>query len=100
MINLGPEVTIDYSGGSCPFQAWGSIGTERFFFRYRWDHARLEIGPAGDDPDIPARPAPLVAHLENVSGDRYRGSLSDDEAEALMRELFTRALGQNLDGQP
>lgn len=32
-------------GGGCPVQAYGHIDGLRFYFRYRWSGARLDVGP-------------------------------------------------------
>lgn len=32
-------------GGGCPVQAYGRINGLRFYFRYRWGGARLDVGP-------------------------------------------------------
>lgn len=68
--------TIEEQGGSCPYQATGTILGQSFYFRFRHDYASLQIGEAE------------TVGIADVTGDAYSGSLSDDEFEQLFRRLL------------
>ena len=72
--------TIDEQGGSCPFQAEGRILGQRFYFRFRNDHASLSVGDAE------------VVDINGVTGDAYAGSLTSDEFDRIFRSLLKRYL--------
>lgn len=72
--------TIEEQGGSCPYQATGTILGEHFYFRFRNDYASLQVGEAE------------TVGLAGVTGDAYAGSLTDEEFEKLFRKLLKRYL--------
>lgn len=72
--------TITEQGGSCPYQATGTILGQSFYFRFRNDCASLQIGESE------------TLYIPDVTGDDYSGSLSDEEFESLFRRLLKRYL--------
>ncbi len=76
------DINITSAGGACPYQAYGTIDGEQFYFRFRHDSAQLEVGP-----DVPDRDGLMYAERHDVTGDEWNGSLSDEEALALIIEL-------------
>jgi hypothetical protein len=45
---------------------------ELLYFRFRWDHASIEIGPEADDGRPMVR---QVSHRSDVTGDEYASSI-------------------------
>lgn len=75
-------------GSAMPFQAFGTATTgETFTFRFRYDRAFLEVGT--EDPESRlVGDCRLAASRTDVTGDPYRGDLTDAEAIALFAELW------------
>lgn len=92
---LPDDFIIEHEGGVCPYQAEGTFGDDRFYFRYRSDNAQLSVGPAEQQPDdewrfpMPDHPPRLYAEIFNVFGDPLRGFLDRDEAHDLMERLIS-----------
>lgn len=68
--------TITEQGGSCPYQATGTILGLSFYFRFRNDCASLQIGESE------------TLYIQGVTGESYSGSLSDEEFESLFQRLL------------
>lgn len=88
-MSLLPEgFVIDWEGGACPYQAEGSFGGERFYFRYRSDNASLSVGPPSEtDSSMPVHPPRLYAVIFGVFDEPLRGFLERKEAHELMARL-------------
>jgi hypothetical protein len=72
--------TFEEQGGSCPYQATGTILGQSFYFRFRHDYASLQIGESE------------TFGIADVTGDDYSGSLSAEEFETLFRKLLKKHL--------
>lgn len=89
------DFIIEHRGGACPYQAEGSFGDDRFYFRYRSDNASLAVGPAEEKPAkpwyplMPAHPPRLYAEIFGVFDDPFRGYLSREEADELIERLIS-----------
>ncbi len=71
--------------GACPVQGEGFFKGVGVYFRYRSDHATIRISePDGSLGD-------LLASQDQVSGDRYRGSMTEQEAVRVFRRLLKKA---------
>lgn len=93
---LPEDFVIEHEGGACPYQAEGSFGEDRFYFRYRSDNASLSVGPEGPKEGkrgwqhaLPEHPPRLYAEIFSVFDDPYRGWLSKEEAHTLMAQLIS-----------
>ena len=80
-----PALTLSrYLHGACPVQAEGFFKNEGIYLRYRSDHATIRIlnedGSLGD----------ILAEQDQVSGDRYRGSMTEQEAVRVFRRLLKK----------
>lgn len=72
--------TIEEQGGSCPYQATGTILGQSFYFRFRHDYASLQIGEFE------------TLGIANVTGGDYNGSLTGEEFEEIFRKLLKKHL--------
>lgn len=61
--------------GACPMQADGDYDDETFYFRYRYDTARMEYGDK-------------VVVRENVLGDELAGILDPEHFKRLFSEML------------
>lgn len=86
---LVPGLRFHSLGGLCPVQGTGTLRGEPFYFRFRGDHAQLDVGPLGEY-DIPDPPR-LRATWPGVTGEPLAGSLTDWQLTlvflTLVREL-------------
>jgi len=90
------EVTsIAFIGSSVPYVGYGKVTTGAgrelvWTFRFRYDRAFLEVGTPADEGDDVIGECELAASRDDVTGQPYAGWLPDDDAVALLAELFAR----------
>jgi hypothetical protein len=80
-----PGLDVDYMGGSAPFQVEGAWHGYAFYFRYRYDTVRLQVG-AGAGGQHPL----WIAELTEAESAGFHGALSVDE----FTQLFLRLASQ------
>jgi hypothetical protein len=74
---------VDYMGGACPTQAWGTTCTgERFYFRARSNVWTLQFG----EGDIPVDGRRVASGLINEDDprDTLLGFMDDDEVHMIL----------------
>ena len=79
--------SVDEFSGELPFQGWGEAGELWWYFRYRGDRARLSVGRR-DPASVVVIDVRFEAVRGGVYGDPLRGWLEEDEAEALLIDLW------------
>jgi hypothetical protein len=68
------DLYVDYVGGYCPVQAWGTIKGKQFYFRAKGSHWQIGIG--GDTLRHPE-----WTHREKYPGGEFdAGFMSEEEA--------------------
>ena len=59
-----PGLVVDYFGGQCPVQAWGTLLGFPFYFRARHAHWSFAVAKVGEDPTMDGVPAFLFKRVE------------------------------------
>lgn len=86
--------TAEMTCFACPTQIQGMLSDgNHYYFRYRYGHAFLGIGPTHDDA-VGANRRDLPYAVETL-GDDLDGSLDFDEAQAAIERMIPTALESN-----
>lgn len=75
-------LSLEYCGGACPTQAWGTIDGQRFYFRARGGGWSFEVGPCA--PDVIPKPCEWYREGDDPTG----GWMTDDQALWLVGALL------------
>lgn len=79
--------------GAYPMQVCGHLGDDAFYFRYRHDHATLEVWAGQHDftaPGLPAGPPARAAAVDGVTGEPLSGWLDCGELTLAFTDLHDR----------
>lgn len=74
------------AGGVVPVQAEGYIGDKYFYFRFRYDNARLMIGEYVDERSLPVNAETF--EIKGYSGDSLNGYLTSEEFKVVFKKLL------------
>jgi hypothetical protein len=85
---------IERTFGMLPTQSEGRYKDKGFYFRFRWNTARLQIGEFLGHDKLPGNP--VIIEKEDVTDEAYAGVLEAEEFYLLFSELLTQYLeGEN-----
>ena len=76
-----PGLVVDYFGGQCPVQAWGTLLGFPFYFRARHAHWSFAVAKVGEDPTMDGVPPLLFERVERWGkGEFDAGYMLEDVA--------------------
>lgn len=83
--SVPPWLVLEFFGGYCPVQGWGSCDGHPWYFRSRGEHWTLTVSKPGGDPVAEGKPMALYdREVEYGEGPYDAGWMPHEEAWALI----------------
>lgn len=83
-----PGLKIERTFGMLPTQSEGFYNDKGFYFRFRWNTARLQVGEFLGYDKLPGNP--IIVEKEDVTDEPYAGVLTAEEFYELFSYLFKK----------